>query len=35
VVWDGTVFTVTKFDRFARTMADANQILADLSDRGV
>jgi hypothetical protein len=34
-VWGGTVFTVTKFDRFARNMADANQILTDLSDRGV
>jgi DNA invertase Pin-like site-specific DNA recombinase len=27
--------TVTKFDRFARNMAEANQILTDLSDRGV
>jgi DNA invertase Pin-like site-specific DNA recombinase len=34
-VWDGSVFTVTKFDRFARNMAEANQILTDLSDRGV
>ncbi|MFC5833135.1 recombinase family protein [Nonomuraea insulae] len=34
-VWDGTVFTVTKFDRFARNMAEANDILTDLSDRGV
>jgi DNA invertase Pin-like site-specific DNA recombinase len=29
------VFTVTKFDRFARNMAEANQILTDLSGRGV
>jgi DNA invertase Pin-like site-specific DNA recombinase len=29
------VFTVTKFDRFARNMAEANQILTDLPDRGV
>src|SRR5699024_10036772 len=34
-VWDGSVFTVTKFDRFARDMAEANEILTDLSDRGV
>ncbi|MEU6749473.1 recombinase family protein [Spirillospora sp. NPDC046719] len=34
-VWPGTVFTVTKFDRFARNMAEANQILTDPSDRGV
>jgi hypothetical protein len=34
-VWDGSVFTVTKFDRFARNMAEANQILTDLSGRGV
>ncbi|MEV0236417.1 recombinase family protein [Nonomuraea sp. NPDC050786] len=34
-VWDGTVFTVTKFDRFARNMAEANDILTDLSGRGV
>ncbi|GAA4069363.1 recombinase family protein [Actinomadura miaoliensis] len=34
-VWDGSVFTVTKFDRFARNMAEANQILTDLSVRGV
>ncbi|MEU7828626.1 recombinase family protein [Nonomuraea sp. NPDC049129] len=33
--WDGTVFTVTKFDRFARNMAEANEILTDLSGRGV
>jgi DNA invertase Pin-like site-specific DNA recombinase len=29
------VFTVTKFDRFARNMAEACQILTDLSDRDV
>ncbi|MEV0201438.1 recombinase family protein [Nonomuraea sp. NPDC050691] len=34
-VWNGSVFTVTKFDRFARNMAEANQILTDLSRRGV
>lgn len=34
-VWDGSVFTVTKFDRFARNMAEANQILTDLRGRGV
>ncbi|WP_131736103.1 recombinase family protein [Actinomadura roseirufa] len=34
-VWPPSVFTVTKFDRFARNMAEANQILTDLSDRGV
>ncbi|TDD21097.1 resolvase [Actinomadura sp. KC06] len=34
-VWPASVFTVTKFDRFARNMAEANQILTDLSDRGV
>ncbi|MFF4625845.1 recombinase family protein [Nonomuraea jabiensis] len=34
-VWDGSVFTVTKFDRFARNMAEANQTLTDLSGRGV
>nr|WP_236667555.1 recombinase family protein [Nonomuraea sp. K271] len=34
-VWDGTVFTVTKFDRFARNMAEANDLLTDLSGRGV
>ncbi|MER5326311.1 recombinase family protein [Streptosporangium roseum] len=32
---DGTVFTVTKFDRFARNMAEANDILTGLSGRGV
>jgi len=34
-VWPDSVFTVTKFDRFARNLAEANQILTDLSDRGV
>jgi DNA invertase Pin-like site-specific DNA recombinase len=34
-VWNGSVFTVTKFDRFARNMAEANQILTDLRGRGV
>nr|WP_277750728.1 recombinase family protein [Nonomuraea polychroma] len=34
-VWDGSVFTVTKFDRFARNMAEADEILADLPGRGV
>ncbi|MFI0420760.1 recombinase family protein [Spongiactinospora sp. 9N601] len=34
-VWDGSVFTVTKFDRFARNMAEANEILTGLSGRGV
>ncbi|MGI5488843.1 recombinase family protein [Microtetraspora malaysiensis] len=34
-VWNGSVFTVTKFDRFARNMAEANDILTDLSGRGV
>jgi len=34
-VWDGAIFTVTKFDRFARNMAEANTILTDLSGRGV
>lgn len=34
-VWDGSVFTVTKFDRFARNMAEAAQILTDLRARGV
>ncbi|WP_220183238.1 recombinase family protein [Sphaerisporangium album] len=34
-VWDGSVFTVTKFDRFARDMATANEILTDLSGCGV
>ena len=33
-VWPDSVFTVTKFDRFARNMAEANQILTDLSGRG-
>lgn len=34
-VWPGSVFTVTKFDRFARNMTEACQILTDLSARGV
>ncbi|HKS53072.1 MAG TPA: recombinase family protein [Pseudonocardiaceae bacterium] len=34
-VWPGSIFTVTKFDRFARDVADAHTILTDLSDRGV
>ncbi|TLP52788.1 hypothetical protein FXF59_09330 [Microbispora tritici] len=34
-VWDSSVFTVTKFDRFARNMAEANDILTSLSGRGV
>ncbi len=34
-VWPGSVFTVTKFDRFARDVADAHTILTDLSARGV
>ncbi|WP_198653513.1 recombinase family protein [Actinocorallia populi] len=34
-VWDGSVFTVTKFDRFACNMAEANEILTGLSGRGV
>ncbi|WP_405149109.1 recombinase family protein [Sphaerisporangium sp. NBC_01403] len=34
-VWDGSMFTVTKFDRFARNMAEANDLLTDLSSRGV
>ncbi|MEV5897345.1 recombinase family protein [Nonomuraea fuscirosea] len=34
-VWDDSVFTVTKFDRFARNMAEANEILTGLSGRGV
>ncbi|GAA5770786.1 putative transposon Tn552 DNA-invertase bin3 [Streptosporangium roseum] len=33
--WDGSVFTVTEFDRFARNMAEANEILAGLSGGGV
>src|SRR5438045_261380 len=32
---DGSVFTVTKFDRFARNMAEANDILTELPGRGV
>lgn len=34
-MWPASVFTVTKFNRFARNMAEANQILTDLSDREV
>ncbi|MFI6743035.1 recombinase family protein [Nonomuraea sp. NPDC050451] len=34
-VWDGNVFTVTTFDRLARNMAEVNEILTDLSGRGV
>ncbi|MEV3927616.1 recombinase family protein [Actinomadura coerulea] len=34
-VWLANVFTVTKFDRFARNMAEATQILTDLSGRSV
>jgi DNA invertase Pin-like site-specific DNA recombinase len=34
-VWDGSTFTVTKFDRFARNMTEACQILTDLAARGV
>ncbi|MFF5212321.1 recombinase family protein [Streptosporangium sp. NPDC000396] len=34
-VWDGTVFTVITFDRFARNMAEANETLTGLSGRGV
>jgi DNA invertase Pin-like site-specific DNA recombinase len=34
-VWDGSILTVTKFDRFARNMAEATQILTDLRARGV
>jgi len=34
-VWDGSVFTVTKVDRFARNMAEANEILTDLRGIGV
>ncbi len=34
-VWPGSVLTVTKFDRFARDVADAHTILTDLANRGV
>lgn len=34
-VWTGSILTVTKFDRFARNMTEACQILTDLSQRGV
>jgi len=34
-VWPGSILTVTKFDRFARDVADAHAILTDLSNRGV
>jgi hypothetical protein len=31
----GSILTVTKFDRFARDVADAHAILTDLSERGM
>ncbi len=34
-VWPGSVFTVTKFNRFARNVEEACKILSDLSGRGV
>nr|WP_276615546.1 recombinase family protein [Nonomuraea basaltis] len=34
-MWDGSGFTVNKFDRFARNMAEANEILTGLSGHGV
>ncbi|KAB2384824.1 recombinase family protein [Actinomadura montaniterrae] len=34
-VWLDSVFTVTKFDRFARNTAEASQNLTDLSGCGV
>jgi len=34
-VWPGSILTVTKFDRFARDVADAHAILTGLSNRGV
>lgn len=34
-LWPGSLLTVTKFDRFARDVADAHTILTDLSARGV
>ncbi|MFD8562691.1 recombinase family protein [Streptosporangium canum] len=34
-MWDGTVFTITKFDRFARNMAEASDILTGRSGHGV
>jgi DNA invertase Pin-like site-specific DNA recombinase len=34
-LWPGSILTVTKFDRFARDVADAHTILTDLSKRGV
>jgi DNA invertase Pin-like site-specific DNA recombinase len=34
-VRDGAVFTVTKFNRFARNLAEAHGILTDLSGSGV
>lgn len=34
-VWSGSIFTVTKFDRFARNMTEACQILDALSGRGI
>jgi DNA invertase Pin-like site-specific DNA recombinase len=32
-LWLGSILTVTKFDRFARDVADAHAILTDLSKR--
>ncbi|WP_211328864.1 hypothetical protein [Thermomonospora umbrina] len=29
-VWDGSVFTVTEFDRFARSMAEGGRLLPDV-----
>jgi DNA invertase Pin-like site-specific DNA recombinase len=34
-LWPGSILTVTKFDHFARDVADAHTILTDLSERGV
>jgi len=34
-VWEGSILTVTKFDRFARNMTEACQILDDLAARKV
>jgi DNA invertase Pin-like site-specific DNA recombinase len=34
-LWPGSILTVTKFDRFARDVADVHAILTDLYDRGV
>jgi hypothetical protein len=30
-VWDGSILTVTEFERFARTMAETKDSLTDLS----